>query len=71
MLEAGRDRDCVETSHWDPYHERHASRVLRHYRQRLYHEVRERLPYHEVSKPEVDWDERARTVAVLLDGEGA
>ena len=66
MLEAGRDKDCVEASHWDPYHERHASRVLRQYRQRLYHEIHERLPFYDVSKPDIDWDERACTVAAIL-----
>ncbi len=69
MLEAGRDKDCVEASHWDPYHERHAGRVLRQFRQRLYHEIHERLPYYEISKPEIDWDERAGAVAALLAGE--
>lgn len=69
MLEAGRDKECVEASHWDPYHERHASRVLRHYRQRLYHQIHERLPYYDVTKPNVNWDERSRTVAALLAGD--
>jgi DnaJ-class molecular chaperone len=71
MLEAGRDRDCVETSNWDPYHERHASRVLRHYRQQLYHEIHERLPFYDITKPEIDWDERSKAAAALLDGKGA
>ncbi len=66
MLEAGRDAECVEASNWDPYHERHASRILRQYRQRLYHEIHERLPYYDVTKPKLDWDERGRTVARLL-----
>ncbi len=66
MLEAGRDAECVEASNWDPYHERHASRVLRHYRQRLYHEIHERLPYYDVTKPLVDWEERSRTAAHLI-----
>jgi hypothetical protein len=55
MLEAGRDPECVEASRWDPAHERHASRVLRHYRQRLYHEIHERLPFHDVTEPVIDW----------------
>lgn len=69
MLEAGRDKECVENSNWDPYHERHASRVLRHYRQRLYHEIHERLPYYDVTKPYIDWNERSRVVAALVAGE--
>jgi len=69
MLEAGRDKECVENSNWDPYHERHASRVLRHYRQRLYHEIHERLPYYDVTKPDIDWNERSRVVAALVAGE--
>jgi curved DNA-binding protein CbpA len=67
MLEAGRDGECVEASHWDPYHERHAGRVLRLYRQRLYNEIHERLPFYDVSKPEIDWDERAGVAAALLN----
>ena len=66
MLEAGRDPECVEASNWDPAHERHASRTLRHYRQRLYHEIHERLPYYQITEPKIDWDERAATAAVLL-----
>ena len=69
MLEAGRDKECVENSNWDPYHERHAGRVLRHYRQRLYREIHERLPYYDVTKPQTDWNERARTVAAIVAGE--
>ncbi len=66
MLEAGRDPECVETSRWDAAHERHAGRVLRHYRQRLYHEIHERLPYCEVTKPNIDWEERKRAVGEML-----
>jgi hypothetical protein len=66
MLEAGRDKECVEASHWDAAHERHASRILRHYRQSAYQEILERLPYWDVTPPRVDWDERRRTVAALL-----
>ncbi|MCH7719335.1 MAG: hypothetical protein IIB21_07675 [Chloroflexi bacterium] len=66
MLEAGRDKECVDSSHWDAAHERHASAILRHYRHRLYHDVLERLPFYEVTKPEIDWDERARIVSSLL-----
>lgn len=71
MLTAGRDPECVEASHWDAAHERHASRLLRHYRQTQYQIILERLPYHEVTAPEIDWEERARTAAGLLAGEGA
>ncbi|HPO16113.1 MAG TPA: hypothetical protein PLI09_21940 [Candidatus Hydrogenedentes bacterium] len=66
MLEAGRDPECVEASNWDPYHERHASRILRQYRQRLYHEIHERLPYYDVTKPEINWEERTHTIARML-----
>jgi DnaJ-class molecular chaperone len=66
MLEAGRDKECVEMSHWDAAHERHASAILRQYRHNLYHQVLERLPFYEVTKPEVDWNERARTAAELV-----
>lgn len=66
MLEAGRDAECVEASGWDPYHERHASRVLRHHRQRLYQEIHERLPYYDVTPPRIDWDERRRMAAAII-----
>lgn len=65
-LEAGRDKECVEASHWDPAHERHAFRLLRHYRHRLYNTILERLPYYEVTPPEIDWDDRAKTIAALI-----
>ena len=66
MLEAGRDPICVEASHWDMAHERHAGRIFRHFRQRRYHEIQERLPYSEITKPEIDWDERGRSVRKIL-----
>jgi hypothetical protein len=66
MLDAGRDKECVEASGWDPMHERHASRILRHYRHGLYQDILERLPYHEVTPPHVDWDERRATVAAIV-----
>ena len=69
MLECGRDKECVEASNWDDAHERHASRILRHYRQTLYQQILERLPFAEVTRPEVDWDERARFVSGVLAGE--
>lgn len=71
MLLAGRDKECVEASRWSRAHERHASRVLRHYRQRLYHEIQERLPYYEITKPEIDWDERKSLVRNTLMQGGA
>jgi hypothetical protein len=66
MLEAGRDKGCVEASNWDAAHERHASQILRHFRQSLYQQILERLPYSEVTPPKIDWEERARTVAAIL-----
>ncbi len=66
MLTAGRDKECVEASHWDEAHERHASRILRHYRHTLYQQIQKRLPYVEVTPPRVDWEERARLVSAIL-----
>ncbi|MBI5093001.1 MAG: hypothetical protein HZB26_11250 [Candidatus Hydrogenedentes bacterium] len=66
MLDAGRDRDCVEASNWNAAHERHAYRILRHYRQSLYQKILERLPYYEVTLPVVDWDERRAAVAAIM-----
>jgi hypothetical protein len=69
MLQAGRDRECVEACGWDEAHERHAFRILRHYRQSLYQQILERLPYVEVTPPQVDWEERDRWAeAVLAEG---
>ena len=65
-LEAGRDKECIEASHWDPAHERHAFRLLRHYRHGLYNTILERLPYYEVTRPDIDWDERSTTIAALI-----
>lgn len=70
MLAAGRDKECVEASNWDPAHERHASRILRHYRQNLYQEILERLPFAEVTRPQVDWSERRALVARMLSPGG-
>ncbi|HOQ90070.1 MAG TPA: hypothetical protein PLX03_08020 [Candidatus Hydrogenedentes bacterium] len=67
MLEAGRDPECVECSNWDAAHERHASRVLRHYRQRLYQIIHERLPYYDITAPRIDWEERKETARATLD----
>lgn len=66
MLEAGRDKECVEASHWDPAHERHASRYLREFRHNLYTEIHERLPYSEITPPRIDWNERRAAVEKLL-----
>ncbi len=71
MLAAGRDKECVEASHWDPYHERHAFRILRHYRQSLYREILERLPYAEITRPEIDWDQRETAVSRMLAHRGS
>lgn len=66
MLAAGRDKECVEASHWDAAHERHASRILRYYRNSLYQQILERLPFAEVTKPDIDWAERQRFVKTAL-----
>ncbi|MCP4644863.1 MAG: hypothetical protein GY851_30755 [bacterium] len=68
MLTAGHDRECVGESHWDAAHERHAFRILRHFRQGLYQEILERLPYADVTQPNIEWDERDRWVASVLKG---
>jgi curved DNA-binding protein CbpA len=67
MLDAGRDKECVEASGWDAAHARHASRILRHYRHGLFRDILERLPYHEVTPPRIDWEERRRTAAAILE----
>jgi len=66
MLTAGRDKDCVEASHWNAAHERHASRLLRQFRHSAYRQILERLPFSEVTPPDIDWDERAQTTAAIL-----
>ncbi len=68
VLDAGRDKECVEASNWDAAHERHASRLLRFYRQSLHQQILERLPYFDLSPVHIDWDERKQTVAALIDG---
>ncbi len=70
MLDAGRDKECVDASHWDVAHERHAFRILRHYRHRLYKEILERLPLADVTPLQVDWDKRARVVRQVIAGSG-
>lgn len=66
VLLAGRDQECVEASHWDASHERYAGRILRHYRQELYHQIHERLPYYDVTRPNINWEERQKTVREIL-----
>lgn len=66
MLGAGRDKECVEASGWDEAHERHASRIIRQYRHTLYHKILERLPFADVTRPQIDWDERRATVSSLI-----
>lgn len=68
MLSAGRDKECVEASHWDEAHERHAHKLLRQYQHQLYQNVLERLPFHQVTEPKIDWDERTRAIAALVEG---
>jgi len=67
-LTAGQDREILEASRWDDAHARYATSLLRYYRQHLYNDILERLPYHEVTKPKIDWDERQSTVEELLGG---
>ena len=69
VLEAGRDPECVEHSGWNPSHERHAGRILRQNRQQRYQEIHERLPYFEISPPEIAWEERASFLDTLLKGD--
>lgn len=66
MLAAGRDKECVEASQWDRAHERHATRTLREFRHRQYRAILQRLPFVDVTKPEIDWDERRAMVASVL-----
>jgi len=66
MLDAGYDKECMQVSHWDQGHARHASKVLRHYRHRLQHDVLERLPFTRVTPPEIELDERKAFAAAVL-----
>ncbi len=66
MLDAGRDKECVEASHWNAAHECHAFNILRHFRHSLYRTILERLPYSEVTEPKVNWEERSRLVSDIL-----
>lgn len=70
VLEAGRDQECLEASHWDEAHQRHAFRILRRYRHMQYHDILERLPFYEVTTPKIDWNERAETVRGILAASG-
>lgn len=67
VLEAGRDKECVEASGWDEAHERHASRLLRNYRQSMYQQILERLPYFDLTPITFDWEERKTKVRALLE----
>jgi hypothetical protein len=66
MLEAGQDKEVAEASGWNILLSRYALDLLRHYRHLLYHDILERLPYHEVTTPDLDWAERAKSVADVL-----
>ena len=68
MLEAALDKDVAETSGWNVYYSRYALNLLRHYRHLLYHDILERLPYHVVTRPEMDWDDRAKFVERVISG---
>ena len=70
MLTAGRDKECIEASHWDAAHERHASRILRHYRQEQYQRILERLPYYNITPVRIDWAKRRTVVESVLAGKG-
>ena len=67
-LTAGHDKEVVEVSQWNPDYARFATSLLRYYRHHLYNDILERLPFHEVTKPKIDWDERQSAVAELLGG---
>lgn len=67
MFEAAQDKEVAETSGWNAYYSRYALNLLRHYRHLLYHDILERLPYHAVTRPEIDWNERARFVATVIE----
>ena len=67
-LTAGQDKEILEASHWNEAHARYATSLLRYYRQHLYNDILERLPYHEVTRPKIDWEKRKSTVHELLGG---
>jgi ketosteroid isomerase-like protein len=64
-LVAGLDKEVVEASHWNQAHARHAGRILRHYRHNLYHDILERLPFYEVTTPDIDWEERKQAATQM------
>ncbi len=66
MFEAAQDKEVAETSGWNAYYSRYALNLLRHYRHLLYHDILERLPYHAVTRPEIEWSERAAFVNTAL-----
>lgn len=66
VLAAALDKEVVETSHWNPAYTRHATRLLRKYRHGLLHDIFERLPFHEVTTPNIDWSERETAAQRLL-----
>lgn len=68
MLEAAQDKEVAETSGWNVYYSRYALNLLRHYRHLLHHDILERLPYHAVTRPNIDWDERGRAIERMLAG---
>ena len=70
MLEAGQDKEVAEASGWNIFYARYALKLLRHYRHLLYHDILERLPYHAVTTPAIDWTERRKVVDDLLDAMG-
>lgn len=70
MLDAGRDKECVEASYWDSKHERHAHRILRYYRLNLYQTILDRVPFTEVTTPRIDWHERENAIAGMLGHNG-
>ena len=70
MLGAGTDAECIEASGWDAAHARHAAPLLRHYRHTLQQQILARLPYFEVTPPQVDWHERGEWIDRMI-AEGA
>jgi hypothetical protein len=66
MLEAGLDKEAAEASGWNILLSRYALNLLRHYRHLLYHEILERLPYHAVTTPALDWSERANLASEIV-----
>lgn len=67
-LTASGDKEVIEASNWNESHARFATSLLRYYRHHLYNDILERLPFHEVTEPKINWDERKSTVSELLGG---